>query len=87
MSEYGPDDLYAPNQQVVRRDASGPAEEGTGGSGEGPVTDAGFDPAEHTVSEVQEYVDAHPEERDSIRADEEQGKARVTLLDWFDETG
>jgi hypothetical protein len=25
-------DLYAPNQQVVRADGSGPAEEGTGGS-------------------------------------------------------
>jgi hypothetical protein len=26
-------DLYAPNQQVVRADGSGPAEEGTGGGG------------------------------------------------------
>lgn len=25
-------DLYAPNQQVVRADGSGPAEEGTGGA-------------------------------------------------------
>jgi hypothetical protein len=29
----------APNQQVVRDDASGPWEEGTGGSPEGPVAD------------------------------------------------
>jgi len=28
-------DLYAPNQQVVRADGSGPAEEGTGGAGGG----------------------------------------------------
>jgi hypothetical protein len=29
-------DLYAPNQQVVRADRSGPAEEGSGGSGGAP---------------------------------------------------
>lgn len=29
--QYGPEDLYAPNQQVVHRDVSGPAEEGDGG--------------------------------------------------------
>jgi hypothetical protein len=28
-------DMYAPNQQAVREDGSGPAEEGTGGSGSG----------------------------------------------------
>jgi len=40
--EYGPDDLYAPNQQVVRGDASGPAEEGAGGVG--PVEATADDP-------------------------------------------
>lgn len=29
-------DFYAPNQQVVRADGSGPAEEGTGGSAPDP---------------------------------------------------
>ena len=67
----------APNQEVVR--AAPPSE---GGGADGDV----FDPAEHTVSEVQDYVSAHPDERAAIRRDEEQGKARVTLLDWFDET-
>ncbi len=39
-----PDEYYAPNQQVVRADGSGPAEEGEGGTppdtGEGDPRDA-----------------------------------------------
>lgn len=41
---------------------------------------AGFDPAAHTVAEVEEYVEQHPEEVEHIRQLEEDGKARVTLL-------
>jgi hypothetical protein len=41
---------------------------------------AGFDPAAHTVAEVEEYVEEHPEELERIRQLEEEGKARVTLL-------
>jgi len=40
---YTADDLYAPNQQVVRQDGSGPAEEGTGGDA-GPVETTESDP-------------------------------------------
>lgn len=52
-------------------------------SGDGDEEDyasAGFDPAAHTVAEVEEYVEEHPEEVERIRQLEEEGKARVTLL-------
>jgi hypothetical protein len=43
------DDLYAPNQQVVRADGSGPAEEGSGGS---QPSDAG--PVERSLEQADE---------------------------------
>jgi hypothetical protein len=42
-----PDDWYAPNQQAVRGDESGPAEEGTGG--EERVDPEPVEPGEETV--------------------------------------
>jgi len=50
------------------------------GDEEDDYASAGFDPAAHTVAEVEEYVEEHPEEADRIRQLEEEGKARVTLL-------
>lgn len=38
-----------------------------------------FDPAEHTVDEVAEYVAEHPEEADEILKAEKKGKDRSTL--------
>lgn len=98
------DDYYAPNQQTVRGDESGPAEEGDGGSP--PIEDGAggnqpdemqpveaeetaaealpFDPAEHTVVEVEEYVEANPGERQAVLDAELAGKGRSTLVDWLE---
>lgn len=43
----------------------------------------GYDPATHTVAEVQSYVTEHPEERAAVLAAEKAGKARTSLLDWL----
>lgn len=85
-------DYYAPNQQVVRADESGPAEEGNGGT---PIPEPhpeqqpaktepkSYDPGAHTISEVQEYVTAHPDERSAILEAESANKNRTTLIEWF----
>lgn len=39
-----------------------------------------FDPGRHTVEDVLAYVNEHPEERADIRAAEENGRARKSLL-------
>ena len=44
-----------------------------------------FDPGEHTVDEVKDYVTEHPDEVDDVHAAEDEGKARVTLLTWLEE--
>ena len=49
------------------------------GSSNAPVVD-GFDPGEHTVEEVVEYVADHPDELEAVLVAERAGKARVTLL-------
>lgn len=48
-----------------------------------PASTGAYDPGEHTVAEVQSYVDAHPESVDAVYASEQAGKGRVTLLDWL----
>lgn len=76
-------DFYAPNQQVVRADGSGPAEEGDGGSTAPETTPATFDPGAHTISQVQDYVTANPAERSAVLEAESAGKNRTTLIEWF----
>jgi hypothetical protein len=76
-------DWYAPNQQAVRGDESGPAEEGGGGAPDAPPAAAPYDPGAHTVAEVQDYVTAHPGERSAILEAESTGKNRVSLIEWF----
>lgn len=44
-----------------------------------------FDPAGHTVAEVQQHVTAHPDAAQAVRDAEAAGKARSTLLSWLDE--
>jgi hypothetical protein len=48
-------------------------------------TDTGlaFDPAAHTIAEVQSYVEHNPAQCKAVYAAEEAGKARVRLLDWL----
>jgi hypothetical protein len=41
----------------------------------------GFDPADHTVAEVWDYIDAHPDERDAVIAAEHAGKDRAGIVD------
>jgi PKD repeat protein len=43
-----------------------------------------FDPAEHTVTEVQDYVSANPGQAQAVRDAEAAGKNRSTLLSWLD---
>ena len=43
-----------------------------------------YDPGEHTVEEVKEYVGEHPDETQDILSAEQGGKARVTLVDWLE---
>jgi hypothetical protein len=40
-----------------------------------------YDPGEHSVAEVQSYVQNHPEERDAIIKAEKKGKERKGILD------
>lgn len=46
---------------------------------EGHPVDEGYDPAEHTVAEVQEYLDENPDQAGFVLDRERAGKARVTL--------
>jgi hypothetical protein len=69
-------DLYAPNQQVVRGDGSGPAEQGTGGSErvdpepvQKPVTD---ELDELTKDELLDRADAL-----GVEADRTMNKAEI----------
>ena len=40
---------------------------------------AQFDPGEHTVADVQAYLEKHPDEYDAVLAAEKAGKNRATL--------
>jgi len=45
-----------------------------------PAAESGsFDPGEHTVVEVEEYLAANPDEADAVLAAEAAGKNRTTL--------
>lgn len=48
---------------------------------EDSTTATSYDPAEHNVAEVKEYIEKNPDERDAVIAAERRGKARSTLLD------
>jgi hypothetical protein len=39
-----------------------------------------FDPGEHTVAEVEEYLAKYPDQRDRVLAAEQAGSARTTLV-------
>lgn len=42
-----------------------------------------YNPADHTIDEVKEYIEGHPGEAEAIRTAEETGKNRSTLMDWL----
>ena len=69
-----------PNQQVVRNgEPVGIVSDDPDPQSEGK-TKGGFDPGEHTVEEVNEYLDKHPSKRDDIVAAEAAGKNRVGIV-------
>jgi hypothetical protein len=47
----------------------------------------GFDPSEHTVDEVIDYVNEHPDQKDAVAEAEEAGKGRVTVLSQLETMG
>lgn len=60
-----------------------PPEELTEGEAEQQPAEV-FDPGAHTVTEVQMYVEANPDQAGAIRDAETAGQARSTLLTWLD---
>jgi NADPH:quinone reductase-like Zn-dependent oxidoreductase len=46
----------------------------------GAETAGNYDPAEHTVAEVEDHLRAHPDERDAVIEAERGGKARTSLI-------
>jgi hypothetical protein len=53
---------------------------GEGEVPEAPAEGEEFDPSGYTIDQVLAYVDANPDEVDSVLAAEEAGKARSTLI-------
>lgn len=45
-----------------------------------------YDPSEHNVAEVQQYMEEHPDQVDQIKAAEQDGKKRSTILNYDVET-
>lgn len=62
------------------------AEQGqpSGDGEQGAYAEAGFDPAAHTVAEVEQYVADHPDEAEQILDLEEEGKNRTTLVSYLE---
>ena len=70
-----------PNREAVGLEPiwTGAGEEPEGLTAQAAPASAGFDPAEHTVAEVEEYVAKHPDQADAVLAAEAAGKNRTTL--------
>jgi hypothetical protein len=62
------------------REAVGLEPAWTGAGDDAPEIDGDFDPGAHTVSEVEEYIAAHPDEAEAVLEAERTGKARVSLI-------
>lgn len=76
----GVDDERSPKVtvDVDLPEAPSTAEPQAGASGS--AADEGYDPAEHTVAEVQAYLDENPDQTDYVLDRERAGKARTTLI-------
>ena len=53
--------------------------------GEPPPEGDTFDPGEHTVDEVLQYLEDNPDEVDTVLDLESEGKARKGVLAWGDD--
>jgi hypothetical protein len=65
-----------PNQQVVRDGDPVAVLPDDPDPQDGDV----FDPSAHTVAEVNDYLDANPDDADRVLAAERDGKARVSIV-------
>jgi hypothetical protein len=69
-----------PNRQAVGLD---PISSAAGGDAGGQATTpaaAGFDPSDHTVAEVQQYLADHPDDTDRVVELERAGKNRAGIV-------
>jgi hypothetical protein len=57
------------------------ADEGEEEAPEPAAEEAEFDPSEHTVAEVQDYLEANPDDADRVLDAERAGKKRVGVAD------
>lgn len=48
-------------------------------------TETLYDPNDHNIGPVKEYVEAHPEQAAGILAAEQEGQNRTTLVEWLTE--
>jgi hypothetical protein len=58
----------------------------TGNPEEPQVASEEYDPGEYTVDEVKAYVEENPDQAQQVLMAEQAGKARVTLIDWLEES-
>lgn len=56
------------------------SEDAESGEADAGADEEAFDPGDYTIDQVLAYVDANPDEVDSVLAAEEAGKARSTLI-------
>ncbi len=80
--EQGDAGTVTPAHQAAKH-AADPDTSDAGDGGDAVVPGTQYDPGDHTVAEVQEYLDGLPEddpERDRVLAAERAGKARTTLI-------
>ena len=52
---------------------------GRNGAAMSPPGDAGFDPSNHSVADVEAFVAAHPDQLDAVLAAEAEGKGRKSI--------
>ena len=66
-----------------------PGGDGGDGGGEEPPPDEPpvFDPADHTVPEVEDYITTNPDELERVYLAELDGKNRTTLISWLEGQG
>jgi hypothetical protein len=73
------------NSAAVGVDYAPPGEEAapksTGPTPKVPAGSDPYDPGEHTVAEVHEYLAAHPDQAEAVLAAEAAGKNRTTLVE------
>jgi hypothetical protein len=71
--EEPPTDAPAPSEELPAQTQADDT------SGEGGA----YDPGEHTVAEVTDYMEQHPDEADAVRASEAAGKNRKGIVEGY----